>query len=140
MRDRPDAPTILAAVARFLEEEVRGTVSDPRVGFRLLVAASLCRGVAAEFVAEEALDSTELAALGALLPEHAQRAESDAGRPRSARQQTLRELTAQLATELAAGRFDDEPAFTEAASALERVLAAELAATNPRFDLSQDLA
>lgn len=67
MQDSPDKEMILASIARFLTEDVRPLVSDPRVSFRLLVAAHLAGAVAMEGAAEETQDAAELARLAAIL-------------------------------------------------------------------------
>lgn len=47
--ERPAVPTLLEALARFLEEELRPQVAADRgLAYRCLVAASLCRSLGAE--------------------------------------------------------------------------------------------
>ena len=68
MSDRPDKEILLQAVARFLEREVKGAITDPRLAFRVLIAANLTSIVAAESRGEEAQQQAELHRLRALLP------------------------------------------------------------------------
>lgn len=48
MQNRPDMDVLLAAVIRFLEQDVKPRLSDPALGFRALVAASLLKTVRAD--------------------------------------------------------------------------------------------
>lgn len=50
--ERPDPAALLGAVARFLEEDLRPLAAEERgLAYRCLVAASLCRSLAAEAAA-----------------------------------------------------------------------------------------
>lgn len=46
--DRPEPPALLLGLARFLEEEVKPAIPERGLSYRCLVAASLCKSLAAE--------------------------------------------------------------------------------------------
>lgn len=54
MQDRPNAQELVGAVAGFLSKEIVPTVSDPRLRFRVLIAANVLGIVARELRAGEA--------------------------------------------------------------------------------------
>lgn len=140
MRDRPDAPTLLRAVARFLEKDVRGALAqDPKaparepqaLAFRALVAGHLAGLVASELEAAPRLDRLELARLGELLPdfEPGPEAAPDEADPRRLHRAYVNELAARIRR----GDFDREGLARVRAHVLA-TLREELAVTNPRFD------
>jgi hypothetical protein len=136
MQDRPDASTLLEAVARFLGEEVRPAVSDPALSFRVLIAASLSATVARELATTEEQDQAQLERLRALLPDVA---------PPGLTSERRAERHAAIATmedELAARIRDDrltDGQLLAAHAHVERTLAEKLAVTNPRFDLRPEI-
>jgi len=68
MPSTPDAPTLLAAIARFLAADVLQEVQDPARRFRLRIAAHTLGGIARELAVGSDLARAELAALGAEVP------------------------------------------------------------------------
>jgi hypothetical protein len=145
MRDRPDAPTLLRAVARFLDKDVRSALTlEPKaparepqaLAFRALVAGHLAGLVASELEAAPRLDRLELEGLRALLP-HFEPAPEEApseGDPRRLHRAYVRELADQIRD----GGFDREGLARVRAHVLA-TLREELAVTNPRFDPSANV-
>jgi hypothetical protein len=132
MQDSPSKETLLLAIARFLEQEVRPLVADPRVNFRLLVASSLAGIVAMESDAEDAQDAAELARLGALY------ASKEEPRGRAERHRAIAEMSAHLAAEVRAGeatgvRLDAIRAH------VKKTLVEKLAVNNPRFSVAEEI-
>lgn len=129
--DQPGKEDLLDAVARFLQQDVLGAVSDPGLAFRLRVAANLVGLVARECRQEEAQADQEFARYRALFP----------GQPPfpteliEHRRNTLRDFQRRLAERL---RGEEEEWSDEALAAvakhLRASLQAELAIVNPRFD------
>ncbi|MFO0563331.1 MAG: DUF6285 domain-containing protein [Polyangiales bacterium] len=131
MQQRPDIPTTLDAVVRFLLQDVHPTVTDKGLQFRVLVAVNALTQCASELRAEPARSREELDRLRALLPDIATREPAnDADRAA-----LIRALDRELAQRLRDGRLS---ADTESAAYAHLVqsLRATLEATNPRFDLS----
>jgi len=135
MQERPDKLALLAAIARFLLEDVRPALSDPRLNFRALIAAHLASVVAAELTSDEESVSRDLARLGPFFPAlPASPAPSDS---LPARRALVADLNARLATELREGTpARDARALAEIATALRESLRDKLAIDNPRFDTS----
>lgn len=128
----PDGAQLLEAVAQFLEADVRGAVNDPRVSFRTLIAAHICRGVAAEMKQAETHEAAELLRLAALFPAEAK----DAGaiKDSATRRRTIAELNKVLIRHLKRG--DSDRALLDH---LRQTLRDELTLTNPRFDLAKEI-
>jgi hypothetical protein len=128
MQERPNKLVLLNAISRFLVEEVRPALTDPRLNFRALIAAHLASVVASELSSDEESVTRELARLGRIFP--------DAAPPPTgsldARRAYAAELNARLATELREGT---RPA-AEIANLLRESLREKLAIENPRFDTS----
>ena len=122
MQDPPDKEVLLFAIARFLEEEVRPVVKDPRLNFRVLIATHLAATVANE-CRTGAHDETEaLARLRALYGVDA----------------PYRELEARLAKDIREGTFDG--AKRELVEEhVKKTLLAKLAVNSPRFDTQQEI-
>jgi hypothetical protein len=121
----PRKEEVLEAVARFLEEELKGVVKDPALAFRTLVAGSLVRSVALESKDSEGREAREVAQLRALVAPHpgpspAARGEGDELRALLCEKIRSRGFTA---TELAQVRAH-----------VRESLVQELAYTAPRFD------
>ncbi len=129
MQDPPDKATLLDAVAQFLALELKSAVADPKLGFRVLIAAHLTASVAAELRGDEAQDAAELARLRALLPDVA--AQQKDPSPRAQIQALNRELAARLRD----GRLSAGAAFDH----LQQTLAEKLAVVSPRFDLRPEI-
>ena len=131
MQERPNKLVLLNAISRFLVEEVRPALTDPRLNFRALIAAHLASVVASELAADEESVTRELARLGRIFP--------DADPPKAdsldARRAYVAELNARLATELREGTRPTAD-LAEIASLLRESLREKLAIENPRFDTS----
>jgi Domain of unknown function (DUF6285) len=135
MQERPNKLALLAAIARFLVEDVRPALSDPRLNFRALIAAHLASVVAAELTSDEESVGRDLARLRRFFPESA--ASPAPGDALSARRALVADLNARLATELREGTPAREPGELAAiAAALRESLREKLAIENPRFDTS----
>ncbi len=117
MHDKPDKVELLQALAEFLMVELKPATTDPRLSFRVLIAANLAQVVANELTVEPALEAAELARLRALLPD----APADA---------PVGQLNAELAARLRTGRVD----FAAARRALLETLRDKLKVNNPFFD------
>lgn len=120
MIDPPDKETLLEAVAQFLALELKGAVADPRLAFRVLIAAHLTATVAAELRGGAQQDAAELARLQKLLPG----VDGD-----------LRALNRELAARLRDGRLDGAAALAH----LQETLAEKLRVVSPRFELKSEI-
>ena len=114
----------LAAVADFLDGDVRPTVADKALRFRLLIASSLLRSVASERAKDAELREAEVERLGVLLGATAP--------------WDLAELNALLLSDI---RDGDRSAATDTQirAHLLRTLRERLAVRNPRFDTSAEI-
>jgi hypothetical protein len=128
MQDPPDKATLLDAVAQFLALELKGAVADPRLAFRVLIAAHLTASVAAELRGDETQDTAELARLRALLPDVAAQ-QNDPPRAQ------IIAMNRELALRLRDGRLPSSAAFDH----LQKTLAEKLAVVSPRFDLRPEI-
>ena len=126
MIPRPDEPTLLRAVARLLEADVRPQVQDRSLSFRLRIAAHLLASTADHLTAGEALEQEALAALATVL-------ETDV--PAGPRRDALLDLERELSQRLQAGTVDRDTSLAW----LKQVLTAQLALTSPRFDPRPDI-
>lgn len=121
MTDRPDDPTVLRALALFLEQQVRPAVAastDPAssaLRFRVRVAAHLLTVVASQWQAGPAREQADLDTARRLLDEPTLAADQAAGR---------------LVAAIRAGSLDEDPAR----QALMDRLRDELAIRSPTFD------
>jgi hypothetical protein len=145
VQDSPNKETLLLAIARFLGQEVRPLVADPRVNFRLLVASSLAAIAAMEIDAEDAQDEAELARLRALFPVggHPRHpgpvgAGGEEPRTRTERHRAIREGSAHIAEEVRSGRATGERLAAIRAHVKE-TLAEKLRVNNPRFSLEKEI-
>lgn len=134
MHDPPDKSLLLVAIARFLTEEVRPAITDPRLNFRVLIAAHLAMVVNSENQAEEAQAVAELARLGALYPE----VDVTAATTGEDRRALLRRLSDRLAAEIRGSTLDDARART-IKDHVRATLAATLSVNSPRFDTSAEI-
>jgi hypothetical protein len=133
MQERPDKLVLLAAISRFLVEEVRPALSDPRLNFRALIAAHLAHVVATEIGSDEAAVTRELGRLLPLFPDVA-----PPGEAFPARRALLADLSARLAARLRDGAFS--AGETKAIAAMLREsLGEKLEIENPRFDLAMEI-
>ena len=134
MQERPNKLVLLTALARFLVEEVRPALSDPRLAFRALIAANLASVVASELASDDGAVTRDLDRLRPLLPEIGELAD-DSFESRRAR-------VAELSDRLAARLRDDDLSPEETArvaTALRDSLREKLAIDNPRFDTSLEI-
>ncbi len=138
MQTRPDHPTLLDALARFLLEDVSATLEhDKALQFRVLISANLASMVANELRSEPKRLEAEVQRLAALLPDVAS-ALPVSSRDREQQFQSLDALNRALVTRLEAGSLSTE----QLAQTFEVLYAAAkdtLAVTNPRFDLSDEV-
>ena len=123
MLDHPDAALLLQGLATFLDQDVRPTIDDRALSFRVLVASHLARSVAFEVQGGDAAVIAALERLGAEIP-------TEAG----ARRTQLKALHADLAARIRAGDLPEG-----IGDHVRACLRDELSLTNPRFDLSPDL-
>jgi uncharacterized protein DUF6285 len=118
MPDRPSAAELLEAVREFLEAEVLPGTQDPRLRFRLLVAANALSIVRRDLDLGDGLLHEEIALLRPLA------GEPPPGRPR---EQSLA-LSAELARRIRRGEV---PPGT--LGALRRIAEQKLRVANPRY-------
>jgi hypothetical protein len=137
MQNRPDRVSLLLAIARFLEKDVRPALArETGLAFRALVAANLAAIVAGETAFEDALLDGELGRLRALLPD-VPMDESALVRAAGKREAILR-LNRELAARIRARSVSREARFALLPH-LQTTLKDELAITNPRFDTTADV-
>jgi AcrR family transcriptional regulator len=128
MQDRPNADELAEAVGEFLRSEVAPAVADPRLRFRVLIAANLMTILTRELQAGDEPVRAEWQALAALLgaPGGTPPAGADL---RAEADRMARELCARIR----AGEADEGP-WAEAVQAYaEDALTARLRIANPRF-------
>ncbi len=125
MQNRPDHPTLLDAITRFLLEELTPTLAQNKaMQFRVLIAANLASIVGNELRSHAQRFSSEGARLASLL-----------GAPVPGSDAELEALNERLTDKLRSGEIDE-------GAALEHLLQTAretLATTNPRFDLSAEI-
>lgn len=126
MQERPDAASLLEAVASFLKQDLAPVLEDRGLAFRAQIAASLTTLVASELRSSDARRRSELERLSALMPDLAQAADEDA-------KAQLRRLNAALVERLRAGAMSPEQ-LTAVMAHLRATLIETLAVTSPRFD------
>jgi hypothetical protein len=122
VQDPPEKEALLGAIARFLAEDIRPVVSDPRLNFRVLVAAHLAMTVANECRGGAAEEDAERARLRAFYPG------GDA---------PLAELNARLAADVREGKIAADDARLR--EHVKKTLLAKLAINSPRFDTSPEI-
>lgn len=135
VQTRPDASTLLDAVASFLLEEVSAKLKDDKaLSFRVIIAANLASIVANELRTQDERFSHEARRLKTLLPGIADDAKlwSSKGHDRG---EALLALERELAVRLRSGRIkiDDKVIDHLAQTARDT-----LAVTNPRFELGDE--
>jgi hypothetical protein len=134
MQERPNKLVLLTALARFLMEEVRPALSDPRLAFRALIAANLASVVASELASDEGAVTRDLERLAPLFDD----VELLADDSFESRRAAVADLNARLAARLREGALSaDETA--RVADVLRDSLREKLAIDNPRFDTSLDI-
>lgn len=141
MQDAPAKETLLLALAKFLMTEVRPVVTDPRLSFRLLIAANLAGIVAQECAGEDEQNRAELARLTAIFDELGAEMTAPVALAMPMRKKEQRAIAlgnASLAKGVASGALDAAPGgavFTH----VKQTLTEKLAIDNPRFDAKRDL-
>lgn len=131
MQDRPERAELLAAIARFLGEQVAPNLPDRGLVFRARIASWLLEVVTRELSVGEAHDLAELDGLQILLEEplaaqptlHAERTDA------------ILELRARLSAELRVAEISSAR-FADIAACLKQTLADKVSVVQPRFDLS----
>ena len=137
MQLRPDKTELLAAVARFLEREVKPAIKDPALAFRVLIAASLTGIVAGELHTEDAATSVELERLAAILPDTAAAISLEKKlATREGRKEALIALNRALCDRVRKGDFAGDKQVWNHVSL---TLRGELFTSSPRFDTSIDI-
>lgn len=125
MRNRPDHPTLLDAITRFLLEELTPTLAqDKAMQFRVLIAANLTSIVGNEMRSRHERFSSEGTRLAKLLTAAAPTSDAE-----------LEVLNARLSDKLRSGEIDEGAALVH----LLQTAKETLATTNPRFDLSDEI-
>jgi hypothetical protein len=134
MQQRPDTPTTLDAIVRFLLADLQPTVTDKALSFRVLIAANALSQCAQELRAEPQRSISELDALHTLMPDFAVRTQTtDQGR-----WEAIAALERELCERIRDGRLS--AAENGAAMLVVRLLMREtLKVTNPRFDLADTI-
>lgn len=128
MQDRPSAPELTDAVGHFLLHELAPALGDPRLRFRVLIAANLMAVVTRELAAGDGPARSEWLALAGLLGREGD-PPPDGAALRAGAEAMGRELCARIRR----GEADEGP-WAEAARAFTRdAVAARLAIANPRF-------
>ena len=133
MQERPDKLALLSAIARFLIEDARPALTDPRLNFRALIAAHLANVVMSELQSDDAAAARELARLKPFFPDAAPEGESFA-----AKRALIADLNARLAARLRDGAPDGDE-LARIAAALRESLKEKLSIENPRFDTSYEI-
>ncbi len=136
MQDHPDAPTLLAAVARWLGEDLVPAVKEDRaLAFRARIAAYLIEVVARELNLAEEHDAAQLGRLLALFDPPDELVESEAP---SATRIAIATLEAEVADRIRAEDLGPAERFAITAHVTE-TLREKLAIVQPRFDTSPDI-
>lgn len=128
MQDRPTADELTDAVSQFLQTELAPALSDPRLRFRVLIAANLMAIVTRELRAGDAPLREEWGNLAALLG-HEGSPPADSAALRAAIDALSRELCARIR----AGDADNGPFAAATLAYAEAALVARLQIANPRF-------
>ena len=135
MQTRPDAATLLDAVATFLLEEISPKLKDDKaLAFRVMIAANLANVVATELRTQDERFINEARRLKALLP-HAAHEEKLWSARTSERTEALLGLERELAHRLRSGKMRIDEKVLEH---LTQTAKETLAAVNPRFELGDE--
>jgi hypothetical protein len=128
MNDRPTAGELVQAVRLFLETELLGGVSDPRLRYHTLVAANVLAIASREMAGEEDRLREEWRLLAGVLGEGgAPPAEGELLR------RGVRGLNERLSAAIRAGAFDAAPRQGELAGVLRALVVRKLEVANPRY-------
>jgi hypothetical protein len=135
MQTRPDAATLLDAVATFLLEEVSPKLKDDKaLSFRVMIAANLANVVATELRTQDERFVAEARRLKALLPHSADEKKLWSARTQE-RLEALTALEKELAQRLRQGKMRIDERVLEH---LTQTARETLAAVNPRFELGDE--
>lgn len=124
MLSRPDKETLLVAIARFLEEQVKPGLADPGLAYRSIVAGSVLKSIALECRDETAREERELSRLRELVGNEP---------PGTPRREAIRLLGRKLCDGIRSR------SITGARAHVLLTLRDELAVTNPRFDTRDEV-
>jgi len=124
MQDRPTFHELLAAIARFLDEEIVPNTPGAR-GFHARVAANAIRGVRRELEAEEEQLATESVGLDALLGT----AERSDGR--AALREAITARNAELCERISRGEADSGAFGDQVRDHVRRTVRDKLSVSNP---------
>jgi hypothetical protein len=136
MLGEPDPAMLLEGVAELLEGDARKAISDPRISFRVLIAAALCKTLAAELKKGEAAEGAELERLSSLVPSEAPPAKATSGTEQ--RRKAISDLDRALIRKIRANKLDPETK-KKITDHLRETMRAELSITSPKFDLSAEI-
>jgi hypothetical protein len=135
VQTRPDASTLLDAVATFLLEEVSPKLKEDKgLAFRVMIAANLASIVSTELKTQDDRFSHEARRLKALLPGAADEAKLWSPRTNE-RLEALTALERELAKRLRSGSI---PIDDKVIEHLVETAKDTLASTNPRFELGDE--
>ena len=135
VQTRPDASTLLEAVSTFLLEEIQPKLKDEKaLSFRMLIAANLVNIVATELKTQDERFSHEARGLKSLMPGVADEAKLWSSRSKE-RIEALLALERELGARLRSGKVKVDDKVIDH---LVQTTKDTLAATNPRFDLSDE--
>ncbi|HEY8209359.1 MAG TPA: DUF6285 domain-containing protein [Myxococcaceae bacterium] len=123
MLERPDEPSLLEALAKFLIADLHPTVKDKKLAFRVLIASNIATTLATQLRGQQERRGAEQERLRALL-----------GRSGG----TVQELNAALAAKLRAGGLSADE-MDRIADCLKQSLQESLAVVNPSFDTSLEI-
>ena len=138
MQNRPDASTLLDAVAAFLMAEVAPKLeADKALQFRVMIAANVTTVVAAELRTEDDRFAAEAERLKALVPEAAGLPSTALGMNGVRRDERMAALAALEAALVE--RLRNKGPDAAVLEHLWETAKQTLQVTNPRFDLSEKL-
>lgn len=140
MQDLPDKATILDALGRFLDANVRPRILDSALAFRIRIAVHLAELVAREIRAEDEIDARELSRLEHLMSGDLEPGTTD---PEQAERRAQRRQKILTLKRTWAQKVRNEPLDTqtlkEMHAEMRRVLIDKLSIAQPRFDTSLEI-
>ena len=134
MQDRPNKLVLLTAIARFLNEEARPALSDPRLAFRALIAANLASIVASELMTDDDQVAGELVRLRAIFGDT-----NDELPARPHDRHTELSLLNQRLSKLLHGGSPNDAELAQIRAHVMQTLRDKLTVDNPRFDTSMEI-
>ena len=129
MQDRPNAQELVGAVAGFLSKEIVPVVSDPRLRFRVLIAANVLGIVARELRVGEAPLLAEWQRLIALLDVEADDPPARATQLRN----SVATMNEELCARIRAGEADAGEWRSEVLNHVEQTVIDKLQVANPKY-------